>query len=43
MIVIIVLLGLHQDLPGGRFATAKNDAHGMCRIGFNKLIFLPVN
>lgn len=31
-IIIIVLPGLHQDLPGRRLATAKDYAHGMCRI-----------
>lgn len=31
-IVMFVLPGLHQDLPGRRSATAKDDAHGMYMI-----------
>lgn len=32
---IIALSGLHQDLPGGRPATAKDHAHGIYKINRN--------
>lgn len=41
-LTIIVLLGLHQDLPGGRPAAAKDHAHGMYIIStsFEKVLFV---
>lgn len=40
-ISIIVLSGLHQDLPGGRPAAAKDHAHGRYIIstGFDRFCF----
>lgn len=44
-LTIIVLLGLHQDLPGGRPAAAKDHAHGMYIIStsLDKFLFFFFN